>query len=267
MIVCPIVGAHTAPGAEPLLRQTNAPCRPASRPLRRPPIPSSPPTAAAPARNAPQFAVLGGISFAHMLNDMIQSLILAIYPILKNDFHLSFAQIGLITLTYQLTASLLQPLVGMVTDRRPMPYSLPVGMGFTLCRLAAAGGGAELPGAAARRGAGRHRLVGVPSGVLAGGADGLRRTARPGAVAVPGRRQRRLVAGAAAGRLDHRAARARQRGVVLAGRAAGDRGAAAGRPLVRPAPRRARQVGGAASDRSCRCRATRSSARWRSSAC
>ena len=82
-----------------------------------------------------QFAVLGGISFAHMLNDMIQSLILAIYPILKNSFHLSFAQVGLITLTYQLTASLLQPLVGMVTDRRPMPYSLPIGMGFTLCGL------------------------------------------------------------------------------------------------------------------------------------
>jgi FSR family fosmidomycin resistance protein-like MFS transporter len=89
----------------------------------------------APASEGTQFAVLGGISFAHMLNDMIQSLILAIYPILKNSFHLSFAQIGLITLTYQLTASLLQPLVGMVTDRRPMPYSLPVGMGFTLCGL------------------------------------------------------------------------------------------------------------------------------------
>nr|WP_234411379.1 MULTISPECIES: MFS transporter [Rhodanobacter] len=70
-----------------------------------------------------------------MLNDMIQSLILAIYPILKNDFQLSFAQVGLITLTFQLTASLLQPVVGMVTDRRPMPYSLPVGMGFTLCGL------------------------------------------------------------------------------------------------------------------------------------
>lgn len=89
----------------------------------------------APASEGTQFAVLGGISFAHMLNDMIQSLILAIYPILKNSFHLSFAQIGLITLTYQLTASLLQPLVGMVTDRRPMPYSLPVGMGFTLSGL------------------------------------------------------------------------------------------------------------------------------------
>ncbi len=88
-----------------------------------------------PSGHGTEFAVLGGISFAHMLNDMIQSLILAIYPLLKNSFHLSFAQIGLITLTYQVTASLLQPLVGIVTDRRPMPYSLPTGMGFTLCGL------------------------------------------------------------------------------------------------------------------------------------
>jgi len=88
-----------------------------------------------PASEPTQFAVLGGISFAHMLNDMIQSLILAIYPLLKGTFHLSFAQVGLITLTFQLTASLLQPLVGMVTDRRPLPYSLPVGMTFTLCGL------------------------------------------------------------------------------------------------------------------------------------
>ncbi len=82
-----------------------------------------------------QYAVLGGIGFAHMLNDMIQSLIVAIYPILKSDFSLSFAQVGLITLTFQLTASMLQPLVGMLTDKRSMPYSLPVGMAFTLCGL------------------------------------------------------------------------------------------------------------------------------------
>lgn len=81
------------------------------------------------------FGVLGAISFSHLLNDMIQSLILAIYPILKGTFHLNFAQIGLITLTYQITASLLQPLVGLYTDRKPQPYSLPVGMGFTLCGL------------------------------------------------------------------------------------------------------------------------------------
>jgi len=82
-----------------------------------------------------EFGILGAISFSHLLNDMIQSLILAIYPILKSGFNLSFGQIGLITLTYQITASLLQPAVGMITDKKPMPYSLPVGMGFTLCGL------------------------------------------------------------------------------------------------------------------------------------
>jgi len=81
------------------------------------------------------YSVLGAISFSHLLNDMIQSLILAIYPMLKENFSLSFAQIGLITLTYQITASLLQPLVGFYTDKRPQPYSLPVGMGFTLSGL------------------------------------------------------------------------------------------------------------------------------------
>lgn len=89
----------------------------------------------APAQERTAFSVLGAISFSHLLNDMIQSLLLAIYPLLKSGFDLSFGQVGLITLTYQLTASLLQPLVGMVTDRKPMPYSLPVGMGFTLCGL------------------------------------------------------------------------------------------------------------------------------------
>jgi FSR family fosmidomycin resistance protein-like MFS transporter len=79
--------------------------------------------------------VLGAISTAHLINDMMQSLILAIYPILKGEFSLSFSQIGLITLTYQLTASLFQPLVGLYTDKKPVPYSLPVGMTFTLLGL------------------------------------------------------------------------------------------------------------------------------------
>jgi len=82
-----------------------------------------------------RFRVLGAISFSHFLNDMIQSLILAIYPLLKNDFALSFAQIGLITLTYQLTASVLQPFIGMFTDRYPQPRALSIGMGFTLVGL------------------------------------------------------------------------------------------------------------------------------------
>jgi FSR family fosmidomycin resistance protein-like MFS transporter len=86
-------------------------------------------------QNSAAFGVLGRISASHLINDMMQSLILAIYPILKGDFHLSFGQIGLITLTYQLTASLFQPLVGVYTDRKPTPYSLPIGMSFTLCGL------------------------------------------------------------------------------------------------------------------------------------
>ena len=80
-------------------------------------------------------AVLAGISVSHLLNDTIQSLIPAIYPMLKAAFALSFAQVGLMTLTLQLTASLLQPVVGWYTDRRPMPYSLVVGMGFSLVGL------------------------------------------------------------------------------------------------------------------------------------
>ncbi len=79
--------------------------------------------------------VLGALSFSHFLNDMIQSLILAIYPLLKGTFSLTFVQIGLITLTYQITASLLQPLIGLYTDRRPQPRSLSIGMASTLCGL------------------------------------------------------------------------------------------------------------------------------------
>jgi FSR family fosmidomycin resistance protein-like MFS transporter len=81
------------------------------------------------------FKVLGAISLCHLLNDLVQSLIPALYPILKDSFHLDFGQLGLISLTYQLVASLLQPVVGYYTDRRPMPYSLVAGMTFTLCGL------------------------------------------------------------------------------------------------------------------------------------
>src|ERR1044071_6671532 len=77
-------------------------------------------------------AVLAAISFCHLCNGLLQSLLPAVYPILKAQFALSFAQIGLITLTYQIVASLLQPLIGHYTDRHPLPYSLSVGMGFTL---------------------------------------------------------------------------------------------------------------------------------------
>jgi FSR family fosmidomycin resistance protein-like MFS transporter len=106
-------------------------------------------------------AVLGAISFSHLLNDMMQSLLPAIYPVLKLRYGLSFGQIGAITLVNQLTASVLQPVIGNVTDRRPMPFSLPVGMGFTLMGLlllSLAGGYAGLLFAVA--------LVGVGSSVF-----------------------------------------------------------------------------------------------------
>ncbi|MCO5130634.1 MAG: MFS transporter [Xanthobacteraceae bacterium] len=93
-------------------------------------------TAAKPAAAAgPVYLVLGGISFSHFLNDTMQSLIPSVYPILKENYSLSFAQIGLITLAFQITASLLQPVVGSVTDRRPQPFSLSIGMGFTFFGL------------------------------------------------------------------------------------------------------------------------------------
>jgi FSR family fosmidomycin resistance protein-like MFS transporter len=81
---------------------------------------------------ATRFNLLGALSFSHFLNDMMQSLIVAIYPLLKGEFNLSFAQIGAITLTYQASASLLQPLIGIYTDKHPKPYSLSAGMCFTL---------------------------------------------------------------------------------------------------------------------------------------
>jgi len=84
-----------------------------------------------PAVGGTVFPVLAAVSFCHFLNDMLQSIIPAVYPILKAEYRLDFGQIGLITLASQLTASLLQPVVGLYTDRRPLPYSLAVGMCFT----------------------------------------------------------------------------------------------------------------------------------------
>lgn len=82
--------------------------------------------------DAAVLAVLFAISFSHLLNDTIQSLLPAVYPILKASFGLDFSQIGLITLTFQMTASILQPFVGIYTDHKPQPFSLAAGMGVTL---------------------------------------------------------------------------------------------------------------------------------------
>src|SRR2546427_12904419 len=79
--------------------------------------------------------ILAAISFCHLLNDMMQSLLPALYPMLRGSYRLSFTRIGLLTFTFQSTASLLQPLVGLFADRSPRPYSLAAGMGFTLAGL------------------------------------------------------------------------------------------------------------------------------------
>src|SRR5713226_3015780 len=120
------------------------------------------------------FKILLTISFCHLLNDTIQSLMAPIYPLLQRTFHFNYWQVGRIALTSQLTASILQPLVGLYTDRRPKHYSR--------CR-----------------GARGHRLRRVSPRVLPHRAVGLRRTARYGPIAIPGGRQRRFRTGSVAG--------------------------------------------------------------------
>jgi len=116
---------------------------------------------AVPSANSTVYPILFTISFAHLLNDLVQAVIPSVYPLLKDNYALTFTQIGLITLTFQVTASLLQPFVGLYTDKRPQPYSLAVGMAFSLSGLlllAAAGSFTGILFAAA--------LVGIGSSVF-----------------------------------------------------------------------------------------------------
>ncbi|HEY8256657.1 MAG TPA: MFS transporter [Gemmatimonadales bacterium] len=107
------------------------------------------------------FRILGAIAFCHLLNDTMQSLLPAIYPTLKQNYGLSFGQIGLITLTFQATASLLQPVVGLYTDRRPQPYSLAAGMGFSVLGLLVLSSAGSFPALLVSAG-----LVGLGSSVF-----------------------------------------------------------------------------------------------------
>jgi len=100
-----------------------------------PSVPSADRGRSAGATAAPVLTVLAGLSVAHLINDTLQSLIPAMYPILKSSLRLDFRHIGLITLTNQLTASILQPFIGFYTDRRPQPYALAVGMSFTMAGI------------------------------------------------------------------------------------------------------------------------------------
>jgi FSR family fosmidomycin resistance protein-like MFS transporter len=114
------MAAQSAPLAAPMAAPASASARPASL---------------TDSANSTTFAIILSLSFCHLLNDMMQSLVPALYPILKDNYALSFSQIGLITLAFQFTASMLQPVVGLYTDKKPQPYSLMVGMGFTLVGL------------------------------------------------------------------------------------------------------------------------------------
>jgi FSR family fosmidomycin resistance protein-like MFS transporter len=107
------------------------------------------------------FAILAAISFCHLLNDMMQSLLPAMYPILKANYGLTFAQIGLLTFTFQFTASLLQPPIGFFTDKHPQPYSLSIGMAFSFLGLLLLSRAASYPVLLVAAG-----LVGTGSAVL-----------------------------------------------------------------------------------------------------
>ena len=96
---------------------------------------SSSPSTRPSAASGTVLAIILAVSFCHMINDVMQSMLAAIYPILKTHFHLDFWQIGLLTMAFQVTASLLQPLIGMYTDKHPLPYSLPIGMTSSLIGL------------------------------------------------------------------------------------------------------------------------------------
>src|ERR1700723_3616633 len=91
------------------------------------------------------FSIILALSFSHLLNDMMQSLVPALYPMIKSTYGLSFVEIGLMTTAMQVTSSMLQPVVGLVADRRPQPYSLSVGMGATLIGVLMLGHAATYP--------------------------------------------------------------------------------------------------------------------------
>lgn len=178
------------------------------------------------------FGILGAISLSHLLNDMIQSLILAIYPLLQSEFSLTFMQIGMITLTFQLASSLLQPVVGYWTDKYPMPWSLPIGMCFTLSGLvllALAGSFGAVLLAAALVGTGSsvfHPESSRVARMASGGRHGLAQSI----FQVGGNFGSSL--GTLAGGGDYRALWQRQRCLVCACGTAGDRGVGANQPLV-----------------------------------
>ena len=200
--------------------------------------PIAAPAVAVPSMSSgPTWLVLGGISLSHFLNDTMQSLIPSVYPILKASYALDFTQIGIITLAFNFTSSLLQPVVGMVTDRKAQPFSLAVGMGSTFLGLLllsfAHQYGVILLAAA---------MVGMGSAVFHPESARIARLASGGqlwsrAVDLPGRRQCRHCGRTAARGAGDRAVRSAQHRLVLDDRVSRDRHPVQHRPLVQAAHR------------------------------
>ncbi len=158
-----------------------------------------PPDRSAEARTA--FSILAALSLCHLLNDTIQSLLPAIYPVLQENYALSFTQIGFLHFVFQFTASLLQPAVGLYTDKRPMFRLSTAGMGASLIGLLILAFASHYWALLVAAMCDRHRLVDLPPRQLAGGAHRLGRPLRLRAVLLPGGRQHRQRARAAARRL------------------------------------------------------------------
>ena len=149
------------------------------------------------------YAILFAVGFCHLLNDMIQSVIPAMYPILKDNLGLTFAQIGVITLVFQLTSSIFQPFVGRYADKHPQPYSLSAGMCFTLVGLLCLAFSSHFFYHPFCRCDYRLRFFGISSGGFTGGTDGIGRTEKSGSVHLSGRGEWRQCHRSAVGCVDH----------------------------------------------------------------
>ena len=202
----------------------------------------------------PAYVVLAGISLSHFLNDTMQSLIASVYPILKDNYALDFAQIGMITLAFQFTASLLQPLVGHFTDRKAAAVLVRHRHGLHLLRIAAAQRRAHLSDHSRRGVVGRPWFGDIPSRIGADRTAGIRRPLRFCAIGVPARRQLWHLDGAGAGRPDRGAVRPALDRLVFLDRLSRDRHPVADRRLVQAADRDQEVGRGPSGTRTCRIR-------------
>ena len=170
----------------------------------------------------PLLPILLALSGAHFLNDLISSMIPATYPLLKEAYRLDFVQVGLITLAFQLTASLLQPLLGLLTDHRPWPYAMVAGMAASLSGLLGLASAANYPMVLVSAATDRARLGRFPSRSDADGAPCGGRPARLRPGHFPDRGACRIRARPAAGRDDRGSARADEHRLAVGGGTRGD---------------------------------------------